>query len=91
MPLPTLQVSEMDRTRLRRTRARWGVAVLAIGYFPLVLSVSRWLPSCETVVWYTWTLAMLVAWFRSFNIDWPRRNFQVREPDPPRDRSSRQR
>jgi len=80
-------VSEPNRAELRRTRARWTVAVLFIGYVPVMLGVSRWIPSCETVVFYVWALAMLISWFRSLNIDWPRRNFQVRERDPPRDRN----
>jgi hypothetical protein len=85
----THHVSELNHAELRRTRARWTIAVLFIGYVPIMLGISRWIPSWETVVLYLWGLAMVVSWFRSLNIDWPRRNFQVREPDPPRDRNRR--
>jgi len=87
MPSTTHHVGKSNDALLRRNRARWTVAVLFIAYMPIMFGVSHWVPSWETVVFYVWGLAMLVAWFRSLNVDWPRRNFQVREPDPPRDRN----
>jgi ABC-type multidrug transport system permease subunit len=77
----------LDRARMRRTRARWTVAALFLAYIPVMLGLTRWLPSLATAGWYAWALAMMIAWFLSLNIDWPRRNFQVREPDR-RDRRS---
>ena len=89
MPLLPKDVSERSQAALRRTRAGWIVAALFVTYIPVMLAVTRWVPAWETAVFYVWGLALLIFWFRSLNIDWPRRNFQVREPDPPRDRNHR--
>ncbi len=89
MPSTMNNDSQRTHAQLRRTRARWIVAALFLGSIPVMLAVSRWLPSLETFAFFVWSLAVIVFWFRSLNIGWPRRNFQVREPDPPRTQNKR--
>jgi hypothetical protein len=70
-----------DRARIRRARARWTFAALFLAYFPVTLGLSRWLPSLANAGWYVWASATVIASILSLHVDWPRRNFQVREPD----------
>jgi hypothetical protein len=72
-----------DPHAARRQRARWIVLGLVVGYMPTNLAVERWLPRVSSAVWYLYMVALALAWWFSLRIDWPRRNFQVREPDPP--------
>ena len=72
----------IEQARARRTRrARWTVLGLLLCYFPVFVTLSRWVPTLTTPVWYTWCVAMFVGWFRALDIRFPRKNFQVREPD----------
>lgn len=68
----------------RRRRAKWIVGGMALGYIPINLAGDRWWPSASKPVWLLYVGVMMVAWWCSLRIDWVRRDFQVRPPDPPR-------
>jgi len=73
-----------DPNRARRRRARWTVLALVLGYVPMNLATDRWLPMASGAIWYFYMAALMVAWWFSLRIDWVRRDFQQRAPDPPR-------
>lgn len=68
----------------RRSRSGLALVLLVLSYVPIMVGLSRWFPDVARPLGYIWAAATLVAWFRFLPIDWPRRNFNVRPPDPPR-------
>ena len=79
-----LQLASADPNAARRRRARWILLGLFLGFGPMNLATDRWLPAASSAVGYVYMAAVMLAWWFSVRIDWPRRDFQAREPEPPR-------
>ena len=73
-----------DPHAARRRRARWTLLGLFLGFGPTNFATNRWLPVASSAIGYVYMAALLVARGFSLRIDWPRRDFQARTPDPPR-------